>query len=54
MIRKSFSIFILILCLGLFLEGCPKKTVVVSREQPSVQKSEEAARLESERADKRG
>ena len=50
MVNKSFSIFILILCLGLFLGGCPKKTVVVSREQPSVQKSEEASRLEAERA----
>ena len=52
MVKKSFSIFILILCLGLFLAGCPKKTVVVNREQPSVQKSEEARRLESERAAK--
>jgi peptidoglycan-associated lipoprotein len=50
MVKKSFSIFILILCLGLFLGGCPKKTVVVNREQPSVQKSEEASRLEAERA----
>ena len=49
MIKKSFSLFIFILCLGLFLAGCPKKTVVVSRDQPSVQRSEEAARLESER-----
>jgi len=31
----------------LFLVGCPKKTVV--KEQPSVQKSEEARRLEAER-----
>jgi len=50
MIKKSFSIFIFILCLGLFLAGCPKKAVVVSRDQPSVQRSEEAARLERERA----
>jgi len=50
MIKKSFSIFILILCLGLFLVGCPKKTVVVNRDRPSVQRSEEAARLEAERA----
>ena len=47
MVKKSFSIFILILCFGLFLVGCPKKTVV--KEQPSVQKSEEARRLEAER-----
>jgi peptidoglycan-associated lipoprotein len=52
MIKKSFTIFILILCLGLFLVGCPKKTVKFSREQPSVQKSEEARRLEAERAAK--
>jgi len=50
MIKKSFSIFILILCLGLFLVGCPKKTVVVNRDRPSVQRSEEARRLEAERA----
>jgi peptidoglycan-associated lipoprotein len=52
MIKKSFIIFILILCLGLFLVGCPKKTVKFSREQPSAQKSEEARRLEAERAAK--
>jgi len=41
--------FIFILCLGLFLAGCPKKQVVVSRDQSSLQRSEEAARLERER-----
>lgn len=50
MIKKSFSIFILILCFGLFLVGCPKKTVVVNRDRPSVQRSGEASRLEAERA----
>lgn len=50
MIKKSSSIFILILCLGLFLVGCPKKTVVVNRDRPSVQRSEGASRLEAERA----
>jgi peptidoglycan-associated lipoprotein len=30
--------------------GCPKKTVVVNRDRPSVQRSEEASRLEAERA----
>ncbi len=50
MIKKSFSIFILILCLGLVLVGCPKKTVVINRDRPSVQRSEEARRLEAERA----
>jgi peptidoglycan-associated lipoprotein len=49
MIRRSFTILILILCLGLILTGCPKKTVV--KEEPSVKK-EEAARLEAERAAK--
>ena len=49
MMKKSFSIFIFILCLGLFLAGCPKKQVVVSRDQSSLQRSEEAARLERER-----
>jgi peptidoglycan-associated lipoprotein len=52
MVKKSFCIFILILCLGVFLAGCPKKRVVVNREQPSVQKSEEVSRLEAERAAK--
>ena len=46
MIRKSFGILILILCFGLILTGCPKKTVV--KEEPSVKK-EEAAKLEAER-----
>jgi peptidoglycan-associated lipoprotein len=48
--KKNFTLFILILCLGLFLAGCPKKTVVLNRDQASGQKSEEAARLERERA----
>jgi peptidoglycan-associated lipoprotein len=50
MVKKSFSIFIIILCLGLFIAGCPKKTVVVNRGQSSIQRSEEARRLEAERA----
>jgi len=49
MIKKSFHIFIFVLCLGLFLAGCPKKQVVVNRDQSSIQRSEEAARLERER-----
>jgi peptidoglycan-associated lipoprotein len=48
MVKKSFSILIVILCLGLIMAGCPKKTVV--KEEPSVTKSEEASRLEAERA----
>ena len=57
MIRKTFSIFVLILCLGLVMAGCPKKTVV--KEEPSVKKAEEpvaerekAAKLEAEKAAK--
>jgi peptidoglycan-associated lipoprotein len=52
MAKKSFSILILVLCLGLFLAGCPKKKVSVYKERPSVQKSEEARKLEAERAAK--
>jgi len=48
MIKKSFSILILILCIGLIMTGCPKKTVV--KEVPSTRKSEEAGRIEAERA----
>jgi peptidoglycan-associated lipoprotein len=55
MIRKSAGILIFILCFGLILTGCPKKTVV--KEEPSVKKEEalrkeEAARKEAERAAK--
>jgi peptidoglycan-associated lipoprotein len=52
MAKKSFSILILILCLGVILTGCPKKKVAVYKEGPSVQQSEEARRLEAERAAK--
>jgi peptidoglycan-associated lipoprotein len=52
MVRKSLSVLILILCLGLLLPGCSKKTVVVRKDQPPVQKSEEAKRLEVERAER--
>jgi uncharacterized membrane protein len=50
MVKKSFCIFILIFCLGMFLAGCPKKKVQFSKEESSVQQSEEARRLEAERA----
>ncbi len=46
MVRKNLYIFIPILCLGLILIGCPKKTVV--REEPSVKK-EGVAKPEAER-----
>lgn len=49
MIRKGF-IVILILCLGLTLAGCPKKTVV--KEEPSVKMTEERA-IEREKAERR-
>ena len=50
MVKKSLSLLILILCVGLIMMGCPKKTVV--KEEPSVKKSEEAAKLEAERTAK--
>ena len=46
MTKKSLIITILILCIGLIMMGCPKKTVV--KEEPSVKK-EEAAKAEAER-----
>jgi peptidoglycan-associated lipoprotein len=39
--RKSICILILILCFGLILTGCAKKTVV--KEEPSLKKAEELA-----------
>jgi len=56
MVRKSISLIVLALCLGLILSGCPKKTVV--KEEPSVKKAEESAaereraRLEAERKER--
>ena len=49
MVRKNLSIIILILCFGLILTGCPKKTVV--KEEPSVKRAEELA-AEKEKATK--
>jgi peptidoglycan-associated lipoprotein len=40
MIRKGWSILIVILCFGIILSGCPKKTVV--KEEPSVKSAEES------------
>ena len=45
MTKKSLIITILILCFGLIMIGCPKKTVM--KEEPSVKK-EEAAKAEAE------
>jgi peptidoglycan-associated lipoprotein len=59
MIRKGFSISIVVflLCLGLLVSGCPKKTVM--KEEPSIKTEEQlaaerdkAARLEVERKEK--
>lgn len=48
MSKKVYCIAILILCLGIMMTGCPKKTVV--KEQPSVLQSEELRKPEAERA----
>ena len=37
--KKGLVVLVLILCLGLLLTGCPKKTVV--KEEPSMRKAEE-------------
>ena len=46
MSRKLWCIVVLILCFGLILTGCPKKTVV--KEEPSVTKEEAASKREAE------
>jgi len=51
MVRKSLCIAVITLCFGLFLTGCPKKTMV--KEEPSVRKSEEAAKLEAQQKEAR-
>jgi len=52
--KKGLVVLVLILCAGLLLTGCPKKTVV--KEEPSMKKAEEpvaerekAAKLEAEK-----
>jgi peptidoglycan-associated lipoprotein len=51
MIRKGLSILIVILCFGVILSGCPKKTVV--KEEPSVKSAEESeAAKEAKEADR--
>lgn len=47
MSKKSLVVLALILCLGLVLTGCPKKTVV--KDEPSVKKAEEPAVAEREK-----
>jgi peptidoglycan-associated lipoprotein len=48
--KRSLVVLILILCVGLMLAGCPKKTVV--KEEPSARRAEEQALAERERAAK--
>ncbi len=50
MTKRSFSVLVLVLCVGLLLVGCPKKQVVVNRDRGSSQRSDESGRLEAERA----
>ncbi len=50
MSRKAFCIVVLILCFGLTMTGCPKKTVV--KEEPSVKAAEPAAKPGAEQATK--
>ena len=50
MSRKAFCIVVLILCFGLTMTGCPKKTVV--KEEPSVKTEEPAAKREGEQVKK--
>jgi peptidoglycan-associated lipoprotein len=47
MVKKSVSLIVLVLCFGIIISGCPKKTVL--KEEPSIQKAEESA-AEKERA----
>jgi len=42
MVKKSVTLFVIVLCLGLFVAGCAKKKVAVQRDRSSVQRSEEA------------
>ncbi len=50
MVKKSFIVFALVLCVGLLVTACAKKRVAINRDRSSVQRSEEASRLEAERA----
>ncbi len=51
MIRRSGVVLVLVLCLGLVLSGCPKKTVM--KDEPAVRRSEETARREKEKEEAR-
>jgi peptidoglycan-associated lipoprotein len=52
MFRKSWTILILFLCLGLLFSGCPKKTVTMNEAAVTDEEAaaREKARLEAERA----
>lgn len=57
MSKRSLVVIVLILCFGLIVSGCPKKTVI--KEEPTVKKAEEsaaekekAAKLEAERRER--
>jgi peptidoglycan-associated lipoprotein len=50
MAKKIVTVFVFVLCLGLLVGGCAKKKVVLNRDRASGQSSEEASRLEAERA----
>jgi len=45
--KKIVSVLVLMLCLGLIMAGCPKKTVV--KEEPSIKKEEALAKPEAKR-----
>jgi peptidoglycan-associated lipoprotein len=49
MSKRSLVVIVLILCFGLIVSGCPKKTVI--KEEPTVKKAEESA-AEREKAAK--
>ncbi len=51
MIRRSGVVLVLVLCLGLVLSGCPKKTVM--KDEPAVRRSGETARREKEKEESR-
>jgi peptidoglycan-associated lipoprotein len=42
MVKKSFTLFVMVLCLGLFVTGCAKKKVVVNRDRSSVEAERQA------------
>ena len=52
MVKKYVSIIFLVLCMGLIMTGCPKKTVV--KEEPTIKKSEEVATREAKEKESAG